>query len=78
MMLSYILRIVSNLIDICLRLLDYSQFAVSHLFIRDFFNSCRLWASVKKYGRTGQATGENVKLRLRFALFMLDTTDTHS
>jgi len=61
MLLSYILRIVSNSVDICLYLLDLSQFAARQLFIRQiylFFFSLKIVpsaAGVEKYCRAGQA-----------------------
>jgi len=38
--------------------------------------SCRLWDNVEKYGRTGQATYDN--RRMRTASWMSKATNTHS
>jgi hypothetical protein len=33
---------------------------------------------VEKYGRAGQATGDNIIRRVRFACWITEATDTHS
>ena len=40
--------------------------------------SCRLWDNVKKYGRAGEATHDNVIRRMRFARWITKATDTDS
>ena len=39
--------------------------------------SCRLWDNVGKYGRTRQATDDNIIRRMRFAYWITKATDTH-
>jgi hypothetical protein len=44
-----------------------------------FFRILRgLWYNVEKYGRTGQATDDNIMRRMRFACCVTKATDTHS
>ena len=40
--------------------------------------SCRLWDSVEKYDRAGQATHGNTMLRMRFAGWVTKATHTHT
>jgi len=40
--------------------------------------SCRLWGSVEKYGRAGQATGDSIIRRMRSACWVTKATHTHS
>jgi hypothetical protein len=43
-----------------------------------FRKSCRLWDNVEKYGRVGQATDDNIILRMRFACWITKATVIHS
>jgi hypothetical protein len=43
-----------------------------------FRKSCRLWDSVRKYCRVGQATDDNRTRRMRFACWIPKATGTHS
>ena len=43
-----------------------------------FWKSCRLWDNVEKYGRTGQATDDNIILRMCFVCWITKATNTHS
>jgi len=40
--------------------------------------SCRLWDNVEKYGRSRQATSDNIKRRIRYACWINKATETHS
>jgi hypothetical protein len=39
--------------------------------------SCCLWDNMEKYGRAGQAIGDNAIQRTRFACWIIKVTDTH-
>jgi hypothetical protein len=43
-----------------------------------FRKSCRLWDNVEKYGRTRQATDDNIIRRMCFACWVTKATNTHS
>jgi len=51
----------------------------THFVFRNFFRkSCRLWGNVKKNGKTGQATDDNITRRMYFACWVTKATDTYS
>jgi hypothetical protein len=52
----------------------------THFMFNNFFfrKSCRLWDNVEKYGRVGQATGDNIIRRMRFACWITKATNTHT
>jgi hypothetical protein len=54
---------------------NQTHFLCSMTFFR---KSSRLWDNVEKYGREGQATGDKIILRIRFACRVTNATDTHS
>jgi hypothetical protein len=41
-----------------------------------FFKSYRVWDNVEKYGRTGQATNNDIIRRMRFACWITKVTNT--
>ena len=41
-------------------------------------NSCHLWVNVDKYGRVGEATDDSIILRMRFACWVINATNTDS
>jgi hypothetical protein len=43
-----------------------------------FWESCRLWDNVEKYGAARQATDDNIIRRMRLACWITKATDTHS
>ena len=50
------------------------------LMFTTFFSENRavLWDDVEKYGRIKQATDDDIIWRMRFACWIIKTTDTHS
>jgi hypothetical protein len=51
----------------------------THFMFNIFFRkSCRLWDTVKKYGRARHVTDNNIIQRMRFACCITKATDTHS
>ena len=40
--------------------------------------SCRLWDDVEKYGRAGEATGDDIIRCIRFACWLAKVTHTHT
>ena len=53
----------------------------THLTFNNFFffrKSCRLWDNLEKCGWDGQATGDSIIRRMRFAYWITKAADTHS
>jgi hypothetical protein len=51
----------------------------THFVFNNFFwKLCRLWGDVEIYGRTGQATDDNIIGLMRIACWVTTATDTHS
>jgi hypothetical protein len=52
----------------------------THLLCKIIFSrkSCHLWDHVEKYGRAGQATDDNIMLRMRLECWISKAINTHS
>jgi hypothetical protein len=49
----------------------------THFVFNFFWKSCYLWDNVKKYGRAGQATDDNITQRMCFACWITKATDKY-
>jgi hypothetical protein len=56
----------------------HHMFNTHYMFKKVSRKSCRLWDNVEKYGSARQAADNSIIGRMRFACWIIKTTDTHS